>query len=320
MKTPSELEYRTLRFLEAGAADPAPLNTAGGPTACFATWPGPPLAAARRLAAHANAARGQSLLWLVGVRHGKPTGADASGLDAWLAGVTRHFDGLAPRVRAYNVPAGRGHRGRPLQVVALAIETERAPFVIRLSGGQPSFDVPWFDTSDGAIRSAGRLELVKLLAPLNDLPRFEVLEAELTFYHNPHAGSGSKALYRWTLDGSLYVMPAGDARVVVPLHRCHGGVASPDGSFTSQGTDFSLTADKGSSGVRVTESAALIEGLGRMFIYACGATAHREVAWQEKMSVRLDLAPAGADRAAVAVAELRPEPTRESNQAGRWKL
>ena len=254
------------------------------------------------------------------MRHGKPTGADASGLEVWLGAVTRHFDGLAPRVTAYNVPAGRGHRGRPLQVVALGIETERAPFVVRLSGGQPSFEVPWFDTSDGLIRSAGRMELVKLLAPLSDLPRFEVLEAELTFYHNPHAGNGGKALYRWTLDGSLYVMPSGDARVVVPLHRCHGGVASPNGSFASQGTDFSLTADKGSPAVRVTESAALIEGLGRMFLYACGATGHREIAWQEKMSVRLDLAPVGVDRAAVAQAELRPEPTRESNQAGRWKL
>ncbi len=314
MKTPSELEYRTLRFLE-GAA-----NSVGGPTACFATWPGPPLAAARRLAAHANAARGQSLLWLIGVRHGKPTGADASGLEAWLTGMTRYFDGLVPRVAAYNVPAGRGHRGRPLQVVALSIETERAPFVIRLSGGQPSFEVPWFDTADSAIRSAGRMELVKLLAPLNDLPRFEVLEAELTFYHNPHATGSAKALYRWTLDGSLYVVPSGDARVVIPLHRCHGGVASPDGGFASEGTDFSLTADKGSPGVRVTESAALIEGLGRMFVYGCGATAHREIAWQKKMSVRIDLAPAGADRAAVALAELRPEPTRESNQAGRWKL
>ena len=256
----------------------------------------------------------------MGVRHGKATGADAGGLDGWLAGVTRHFDGLAPRVTAYNVPAGRGFRGRPTQVVALSIETERAPFVIRLSGGQPSFEVPWFDTSDGAIRSAGRLELVKLLAPLNDLPRFEVLDAELTFYHNPHATGSTKAVYRWTLDGSLYVMPSGDARIVIPLHRCHGGIASPDGRFTSPGTDLSLTADKGSPAVRVTESAALVEGLGRVFIYGCGATAQREIAWQEPMSVRLDLAPAGVDRAAIALADLQPQPVRESNQAGRWKL
>ncbi len=320
MKTPSELEYRTLRFLEGTASGSPSVNAIGGPSACFASWPGPPLAAARRLAAHANAARGQSLLWLVGVRNGKPTGADAAGLDAWLAGVSRYFDGLAPRVRAYNVPAGRVPRGRAVQVVALSVETERAPFVIRLSGGQPSFEVPWFDTSDGVIRSAGRLELVKLLAPLNELPRFEVLEAELTFYHNPHATGSNKTAYRWTLDGSLYVVPTGDARVILPLHRCHGGLASANGAFTSEGTDFSLTADKASPGVRVTESAALIEGLGRVYFYGCGATAHREVAWQEKMSVRIDLAPAGADRAAVALAELRPEPTRESNQAGHWKL
>lgn len=314
MKTPTELEYRTLQFLEGNE------NLIGGPTACFSSWPGPPLAAARRLAAHANAARGRDLLWLIGVRHGKVTGAEATGLDGWLAGVSRHFDGLAPRVRAYNVPAGQGYRGRRLQVVALHVETERAPFVVRLAGGQPSFDVPWFDTVDGAVRSAGRQELVKLLAPLQDLPAFEVLEAELTFYHNPHASSGSKALHRWTLDGSLYAVPTGDARVVIPLHRCHGGIASADGRFASEGTDLSLTADKASPGIRVTESAALIEGLGRVFVYGCGSTGHREIAWHEPMSVRIDLTPAGHDRAAVALANLRPEPARENNQAGRWKL
>ena len=314
MKTPTELEYRTLQFLEGTA------NAVGGPTACFASWPGPPLAAARRLAAHANAARGRDLLWLVGVRQGKVVGAEASGLEDWLAGVARYFDGLAPRVRAYNVPAGSGYRGKRLQVVALHIETERAPFVVRLAGGQPSFDVPWFDTSDGLVRSAGRQELVKLLAPLQDLPTFEVLEAELTFYHNPHASPSGKSLYRWTLDGSLYAVPAGDARVVVPLHRCHLGIASTEERFASTGTDLNLTADKGSPAVRVTESAALIEGLGRVFVYGCGATGHKEIAWQEPMTVRIDLTPAGHDRAAVASAELRPEPVRESNQAGRWKL
>lgn len=319
MKTPSELEYRTLRFLEGTASGGTHPEAVGGPTACFPSWPGPPYTAARHLAAHANAARGQSLHWLVGVRNGKPTGADAIGLDAWLTGVARCFDGLAPRVKAYNIPVGKDPRDRSVGVVALSIETERAPFVVRRSGRQPAFEVPWFDAVDGAIHTASRLELVKLLAPLQDLPRCEVLEAELTFYHNPHA-IGGKTLFRWTLDGSLYVMPSGDTRLVIPLHRCHVGLTSVDGQFSSEGTDLSLTADKGSPGVRVTESAALVEGLGRVFVYGCGATGQREIAWQEKMTVRLDLAPAGADRAAIALAELRPEPVRESNQAGRWKL
>ena len=106
----------------------------------------------------------------------------------------------------------------------------------------------------------------------------------------------------------------------MPLHRCHGGIASADGKFASDGTDLSLTADKASPGVRVTESAALIEGLGRVFMYACGSTGHREIAWQEPISVRIDLTPAGHDRAAVALADLRPVHARENNQAGRWKL
>ncbi len=112
------------------------------------------------------------------------------------------FDGLAPRITGFNVP-DRPQRSCPA-VVALQIETTRAPFVIRHGG---TCEVPWLDAGDGTVRSAGRLELIRLLSPLEDLPQFEVLEAELTFYKNPHTGLASKAAFRWTLDGSLYVMP-----------------------------------------------------------------------------------------------------------------
>ena len=51
-----------------------------------------------------------------------------------------------------------------------------------------------------------------------------------------------------------------------------------------------------------------------------GRPVSRDIAWQEPLSVRIDLTPAGGDRAAGALAELHPEPVRETNQAGRWKL
>ena len=181
-------------------------------------------------------------------------------------------------------------------------------------------EVPWCDGNGTVVRAAGRMELIKLLSPLEDLPQFEVLEAELTFYKNPHVGLASKATFRWTLDGSLYVIPRAEGRLVIPLHACRGSVFTPDGTFSSEASDLNLTADKNSPAIRITERAALIEGLGRFFVYCCGATTQAQIPVQRPISVLFDLMPAGSDRAATVSAVLRPEVVTENNQAGRWKL
>ena len=320
MSSSRQLEYRALNFMEACAAG---RNAAEGDrhAASFRSWPGPPQVAARQLAAHANAARGRDVLWLIGLPSQGArarTGVDIKHLQTWLDGITPYFDGVAPRVTGFNVPAGGMTSGRAVrQVVALHIETTRAPFVVRRGNAA---EVPWFDARDAAVRPAGRLELIKLLSPLEDLPRFEVLDAELTFYKNPHAGLTSKTAYRWTFDGSIYVMPQAEGRLVVPLHRCRGSVSNAQGGFRSEASDLSLTADKNSPAVRITESAALIEGLGRIFVYCCGSTAQECLPLQDALTVLFDLVPAGSDRAATVSAALRPEVTTENNQAGRWKL
>jgi hypothetical protein len=330
MASPRELEYRTLNLVEDAMAG-RPLAERDVQAAAYRSWPGPPRAAAARLAAHANAARGKDLLWIIGLditRPGKAKtpGADLARLNDWLAALSAFFDGVAPRVSGLRVPLAGNEQGKPqAAVVALHIETGRAPFVIRgkagaKNGKAPLMEVPWLDADSHRLRTAGRLELVKLLSPLQDLPQFEILEAELTFYRNPHVSIASRATFRWSVDAAVYVMPRAEARVVIPLHRCRGEIAIKESSFRSDGTDFSLTADKNSPAVRVTESAAMIEGLGRFFIYCCGSTTDPQPLWQNPASLLIDLTPAGAERAATASAELRPQTTLESNQVGRWKL
>ena len=329
MKATHQLEFQALTLLDALNAGQ---ESAGAKPdhSHFASWPGPPRRAARLLAAQANAARGRNVLWLVGVktddsgRHStgrlRVTGAQLPQFDAWLQNLLPFFDGLAPKVRAFVIPYG-AHGSVPAQsVIALQIETSRAPFVIRTTAAGTTLDVPWWDPATGQTRSAGRTELVKLLVPLQDLPQFEVLEAELTFYKNPHPSGAQKTLHRWTLDGSLYVIPQPETRAVIPLHRCSGSLRIPGSAFAAAAQDLSLTADKLSPAVRVTESAVLVEGLGRLFIYCCGSTTAAEIPWQSPMTATFDLIPAGAERAAVATASLHSEPATESNQAGRWKL
>ncbi len=315
MNRPRQLEYRALTLLDALSAG-RPLLDADPSATVFRAWPGPGHRAARQLAAQANAARGRDVLWLVGVDpQGNVRGADPGKFDGWLAGLLPFFDGLTPRVVACNVPAGR-KPGK--QVVALHIETDRAPFVVRGGSRARSTEVPWQEMG-GPIRTAGRVELIKLLTPLHDLPPLEILEAELTFYKNPHPSYASKAAFRWTLDGSVYVMPRADDRVVVPLHRCRGSLSTASGDFSGQASEVNLTADKNSPAIRLTDSAALIEGLGRVFIYCSGSTTQPEILMDQAMAFTVDMIPAGSDRATSASTTMRPAPVAESNQAGRWK-
>ncbi len=320
MNRPRQLEYRTLTLLEALAAG-RPLASVDPQAALFRAWPGPPRSAARRLAAQANAARGRDVLWLVGVdANGGVRGAEPGKFDDWLAGVLPFFDGLAPRITAFNVPTGPGPGKQPSrQVVALHVETDRSPFVVKSGGRSGSMEVPWLEAG-GKVRQAGRLELVKLLTPLHDLPQLEILEAELTFYKNPHSSYSSKATFRWTLDGSVYVMPRADARVVIPLHRCRGGIAALTGDFSSPASEVNLTADKNSPAVRLTDTAVLVEGLGRVFIYCSGSTTRPEIPTGEPVVFTVDMVPAGSDHAATAQNAMRPAQVAEGNQAGRWKL
>ena len=172
MTAPRQLEYRALRLLEALAEGRSLLN-ADATAALFRRWPRPPASAARRLAAHANTARGRDVLWLVGVdANGRGPGADAGNFSDWLPAILPFFDGLAPQVTSLKIPLtpARGKRSARF-AVALHVETSRAPFVVRGGGRAGTLEVPWLDSGSNTIRPAGRLELIKLLTPLQDLPQ-----------------------------------------------------------------------------------------------------------------------------------------------------
>src|SRR3712207_5876612 len=64
-----------------------------------------PQKAARQIAGHANGARGENILWLIGVDQKKGViGADHMELADWYAKVKAQFDDLAPQLIDLNVP------------------------------------------------------------------------------------------------------------------------------------------------------------------------------------------------------------------------
>lgn len=138
-----------------------------------------PHKAARRLAGHANSARGEPILWIIGLdEQVGVVDLDHDDLAEWVPQVEAYFDGISPSLTELVVPTENG------PVLALAFETDRAPFVTKNpvfgqpGGGPVAWEVPWREGT--AVRSATRAELIRLLAPLEAFPDITVLGASVT--------------------------------------------------------------------------------------------------------------------------------------------
>lgn len=143
-----------------------------------AKWPDEPAKAARRIAGHANAARGERILWLIGLDEKTGVnGADYSEMTEWFAAVSGQFDGLAPLCHQLNVPTLDGKT-----VVALVFDTYRAPFVVKnpafgsTKGEGVQFEVPWREGTK--VRSASRSDLIRLFS---DTETLQALLGELEY-------------------------------------------------------------------------------------------------------------------------------------------
>ncbi len=179
-------------------------------------WPSGIAKTARQLAGHANAAAGESILWIIGLREDGVIGASRHELSNWLPQIESQFDGVAPvLLRDLIVPVG------DLSVVALLFETERAPYVVKNpAGGRIALEVPW--RSATGTHSARREDLLRVLVPTQQLPQCEVLKAELRSgeHSDPIKEPTGSAI--WMVNVEVYVTPRSRDRVVIPHHRCAG--------------------------------------------------------------------------------------------------
>jgi hypothetical protein len=178
-----------------------------------AEWPDPKRAASR-LAGHANASRGQQILWLIGVdeKQRAIVGTSANQLADWHAELARGFDdGLSPTL-AVSLAIPRENT----TVVALLFDTDRAPYVVQNpDGGQIGKWVPW-RTATGT-RAAGRTELLKILVPQIARPEIEVLSADLTVFSK--TGDRSPDSCHWGLSARLYVTKKDQGLLTIPRHK-----------------------------------------------------------------------------------------------------
>jgi hypothetical protein len=199
-----------------------------------------PKRAARRLAGHANAARGSTILWIIGLDEtAGVVGITSPDFAIWWGQVQSEFNELAPSVTNLVIPV----QGK--EVVALAVDTSRAPLVVKNpafgspGGGSVNLEVPWRDGT--STRSATRSDLIRLLEPLLRLPEITVLNGRLqvaqagTYREVRNLESFKRTGMRWSLSMDIYCNSGIGDVVVIPDHQC-----GADLKLFSRGQTFPL--------------------------------------------------------------------------------
>jgi len=186
--------------------------------------------AARRIAGHCNAARGEPVLWIFGVDEKKKivTGVDDQEHSTWWDQVKARFDGPAPAVQHLAVAVG------DKQVVALLFDSEQAPFLIRTRDSNTvTREVPWREAT--AIRTATREELLKILVPRQAMPTLDVFEADAELDKNAT-----------TIHAYIHVyaaLPFGQA-IVLPDHQSSGTIEIPNIDLTRDAEESEILAGR----------------------------------------------------------------------------
>jgi hypothetical protein len=199
-----------------------------------ATWPVDPQRAARRIAGHANAARGEDILWIVGLdEKDGAQGATASDTASWWASVAKHFDEATPTLQDVAVVYGG------VTLVALRFECDAAPFVIATGqGGAVAREVSWRDGT--STRSAHRSELLRMLVPQIARPTFEVLSASVKVEEDYN----QRDVCDWEFAIRAYCQSPRGHSTVIPWHQLSAWLFVPDAELLQKADRAWITGYK----------------------------------------------------------------------------
>jgi hypothetical protein len=284
--------------------------------------PDDPSRAARRIAGHANQARQERILWIIGAtdREGAdpipgltPHGPDAAD---WWKPVEARFDEVSP-----NPTFALVHFEDRL-VLGIGFDTSRPPYVVKVRGDGQDREVPWREAT--SVRSAKRHDLVRLLVPLTDLPVITVIGGYLSV--NQVDGN------RWQWFGAVEVYAEVMRPVYLPDHWCEASATFAGQSFTLMAScstrarsmppsirhsdePMTVTADRG-------EDQLLVHAPGPIRVILSRQTGFMESPVVQGATGRIEatLVAAGLDRRTMQVeATLRPDEP-EGSAIATWRI
>ncbi len=193
--------------------------------------------AARQLAAQANAATPEPIVWIIGVdeKANNIHGASKKELSNWYSRVTKSFDGPSPMLSKSVILY---EFGKP--IVAVLFETDDAPYVVNLPNSRDRV-VPWREATGH--RCASRAELLKLLQRRTLLPDIRIVEGSKKTAIVAHAKQCSKE-WSMRLHMTLYLENRDSKRLILPAHDCSGWFEAPGLIERTTFTDFQMRVQK----------------------------------------------------------------------------
>ncbi len=276
---------------------------------------------ARQIAAIANAARGENVLWLVGVDEDSGvTGVDNSEFGNWKSQVQAEFNEISPDFFLVQVP----YKGKT--VSAILVDTTRAPFLVRnfshgtKGAGPVAFEVPWRDGN--TTRTARRSDMIRILSPIQRTPSIEVQTGELVL--NPsRLRTGIITEVVWDLHFALYIVPAGMQRIVIPYHYCEGSLEIPGILPQTQLERLSFLRSFGSrddenASIRSTTSELILDGPGVIHVISNFRAAPPVEKSETEATCILKMKPIGCDIAAESSFQLLPSKDGQPDSGKRW--
>jgi hypothetical protein len=267
-------------------------------------WPASAQKAARRIAGHANAARGEPILWVIGVDEDEGVrGVTNFEVSDWYNQVKAQFDGgVAPQLTSLNINV----EGRV--VVALLLSTDRPPYVVKNAsygtpgGGSVTLEVPWREGN--STRTAGRAELLNILTPMQVLPAYEIRSGLLLA-----RPSSERNVWKWTLILEIYMTPKDGARTALPFHQCEASFELPGQVQLTPLAGVHLAARKSEdSPARATATELFLDGPGMVFLRASLKLEAVAGDLAEEAQVHAKILPANAAQAIVLNETLRYVP------------
>jgi hypothetical protein len=295
-------------------------------------WPAADHGAARQLAAHANAAGGDPILWIIGIheRTGEAPGADDTEISNWLSAIRSWFDGAAAPRLARSVVTRIGDALVP--IVALLFETDGAPYVVRVeSCGPVTREVPWRE--GGSTRTATHEDLVRMLVPIARRPDIEVLRADVRTEPKGPARTGDPDTQVWRFEADIYVTAKSGELLTMPFYRCELEIAQRDAEPIVRTHELRLMAprslrrtDRSPGLTTLNESATVentrdevhIQGSGLVIVQAFGRLEPDRFDEGAPVNITLHCAPVNTDSIRVQTELLPTAPRATQVAAWRW--
>jgi hypothetical protein len=224
---------------------------------CKANWPEEHRV--RQLAAHANTASGEPIIWLIGVDEKEHKVTQPGKMDPadWWARMSKRFDQVVPDMLDVTVHIGEGRT-----VTALAFTTDQAPYVITTGSEQGRVDREVPIRVATRTRSAHRHELLRLLLPAITLPRASPIRAWIAV-----DAKEQEALLRLSM--SVFLEHSGGVTTMLPAHRMQARLDFDTQHFPSNLPPIRIRmepllsgpiahgVEAGTDGVRITDSGVL---------------------------------------------------------------